>query len=297
MRVLKICFPARAPFNSASTVTYPMIATSRSSLIGIITFFLIAFAIPWIGWLFVQNEALSLWLFPVFASVAGFAAAFAEGGTQGLRDFSRRVFATRRALPYVLIGLFVPLSLGLGYLLTKGVPLWSTSWFPAAVLGLSLGAALITGPLAEEFGWRGYLQHRILHHLAPFWTALVVGAVWWMWHFALYRTSVFSSPASALNFLAYLETWSIFMVFLVQRAGGSVWPAVALHWGANTHPGVLQALLPSVDGGILPGGSKGALFYFAAACLFAIAFRRFYFSKQEQSTITYATANTSPKST
>src|SRR5688500_6766176 len=59
------------------------------------------------------------------------------------------------------------------------------------------------------------------------------------------------------------------MVFLVERGGGSVWPAVALQWAANTHPSVLQSLLPYVDGGILPGGSKGSLFYLGAACTFA----------------------------
>ncbi|MDZ7904127.1 MAG: CPBP family intramembrane glutamic endopeptidase, partial [Rheinheimera sp.] len=47
--------------------------------------------------------------------------------------------------------------------------------------------------IAEEFGWRGYLQYRLLINFSPFWTALIVGIVWWLWHFALYRTSVFAS--------------------------------------------------------------------------------------------------------
>lgn len=67
------------------------------------------------------------------------------------------------------------------------------------------------------------------------------------------------------------------MIFLVQRAGGSVWPAVALHWAANTHPDILHALLPGVDGGILPGGSKGSLFYLGAALAFTLVNRKFYF--------------------
>ncbi|MDZ7869368.1 MAG: CPBP family intramembrane glutamic endopeptidase [Rheinheimera sp.] len=255
---------------------------SRRALIGFVTCFVVAFGIPWTGWIFVRDERLSLWLFPLFASFAGFAAAFAEDGKAGLKAFSQRVFKTAGALRYVLAALVIPLSLGLGYLLATGVPLSNMPWSPAAILGLSLGAALVTGPLAEEFGWRGYLQHRLLGHLAPFWTAGIVGVIWWLWHFALYRESVFAEPMAALNFLLYLVTWSVLMVYLVERAGGSVWPAVALHWAANTHPGVLQALLPSIDGSVLPGGSKGSLFYFAAACLFALFHRRFYFSKRAQ---------------
>jgi hypothetical protein len=69
------------------------------------------------------------------------------------------------------------------------------------------------------------------------------------------------------------------MVFLVQRAGGSVWPAVILHWAANTHPNVMQSLLPEVDGGFLPGGSKGALFYLGVACIFLAVKRRFFFDR------------------
>jgi membrane protease YdiL (CAAX protease family) len=243
-------------------------------------FFLIAFGVPWAGWLLVGDETLSLWLFPMFASLAGFAAAFAEGGREGLKAFSRRVFAIVPALPYALAGALLPVCLGLAYLLTRGAPLSGMPWTPVAVLALSLGAALVTGPLAEEFGWRGYLQHRLLDRFAPFWTALLVGGIWWLWHFALYPTSVFAQPALALNFLAFLVTWSIFMVFLVERAGGSVWPAVLLHWAANTHPSVLQALLPAVDGGSLPGGSKGSLFYLGAACVFAVFQYRFFFVRR-----------------
>jgi len=253
---------------------------TRKSRTGVTTFFLVAFGIPWAGWLFVQDEQLSLWFFPLFASIAGFAAAFAEGGKEGLAAFSRRVFNAAGTLGYVLLAVSVPLLLGLGYLLITGVPITSIVLSPAAVWGLSLGAALITGPLAEEFGWRGYLQHALLERLAPFWAALAVGLIWWIWHFALYRTSVFASASSALKFLAYLQTWAIFMMFFVQRAGGSIWPAVAFHWAANTHPGILQTLFPFVDGSLLPGGSKGSLFYLGVACVFALVNHRFFFSKR-----------------
>lgn len=257
----------------------------HKSIIGITTFFSIAFGIPWVGWLVVGDENLNLWLFPLFASIAGFAAAFAEGGKKGLKDFSCRVFALIPAMPYVLVGSVLPLLLGLTYLLTKGVPILAMPWSPAAVLALSLGAALITGPIAEEFGWRGYLQHRLLSRVAPFWAALLIGGIWWIWHFPLYRTSHFASLTSAFNFLAYLLTWSIFMVFLVKRAGGSVWPAVVLHWAANTHPNVMQSLLPYVDGGLLPGGSKGSLFYLGAACVFVAVKHRFFFVRPVNSAV------------
>ena len=152
-------------------------------------------------------------------------------------------------------------------------------WTPGAIFALSLGAALITGPIAEEFGWRGYLQQKLLNKMAPFWAALFLGCIWWLWHVPLYSASHFASVNPALNFLAYLLTWSLLLIYLVPRAGGSVWPAVAMHWAANTHPNVMQALLPHVDGRLLPGGSKGALFYLGAACIFAVLKHRFFFGR------------------
>ncbi len=248
--------------------------------VGMATFLLLSFGLPWTCWFFMHDDLLSLWLYPMFASIAGFAAAFAEGGKSGLRRFSSRVFSVVSAFPYLLAAMMLPLVLGLSYLLAQNVPLHSMPWTPSAILGLSLIAALVTGPIAEEFGWRGYLQYRLLNNLAPFWTALLLGAIWWIWHFVLYRDSVFASPVLALNFLVFLTTWSIFMVFFVERAGGSVWPAVVLHWAANTHPNVLQALLPAVDGSILPGGTRGAVFYLATAGIFVVFNHRFYFVKR-----------------
>lgn len=265
------------------------------SLNGLSAYLVVAFAIPWAGWTWNHNEALSLWLFPLFASIGGFVAAFAEDGKVGLTNFTCRVFKTFGALRYVLVAISIPLLLGLSYLLVTGVSLTSLLATPAAVLGLSLGAALITGPLAEEFGWRGYLQHKFLRRVSPFWAALAVGCIWWAWHFALYRTSVFASPYSALNFLAYLVAWSLFMVFLVQRAEGSVLPAIALHWAANTHPGVLQALLPAVDGSSLPGGSKGSVYYLGAALVFSLVNYRFFFARSPSPSMLHATADNSFK--
>lgn len=266
---------------------------TRNALLGPLTFALIAFGIPWIGWLFVRNEVLSLWLFPCFASIGGFAAAFADGGIAGLTTFARRTLGAIGAVRYVLAASMIPAALGFSYLFATGTPFSSVVLSPSAVFGLSLGAALVTGPLAEEFGWRGYVQPALLRALAPFWAALVVGLIWWVWHFALYRDSVFAAPGAAFHFLAYLETWSIFAMFLVQRAGGSVWPSVMLHWAANTHPDVLRVLVPSIDGGALPGGSKGWLYYLAVACALALFNRRFFFTKQAHAVVLHATANSS----
>ena len=101
---------------------------SEKSHIGIVIFFFVAFGIPWTGWLLIENAALSLWFFPLFVSFAGFAAAFAERGQKVLDDFSRRVFALRPAICWTIVGMALPLLLGLAYLQTKDVAIFSLPW-------------------------------------------------------------------------------------------------------------------------------------------------------------------------
>ena len=248
----------------------------RREIIGLMVFFLIAFGIPWAGWTFLNDENLSLWLFPLFCSIAGFTATYVEGGTDGLRKFCKRTLHLSGAIKWTLLAMLIPLALGFSYLIGTGVSLSSLQFPMHDIFGLWLVAALVTGPLAEEFGWRGYLQNKLLGYMRPIWVALAIGIIWCIWHVPLFYSSVFSSPLSALRFLAYLVTWSIFILFLVQRANGSVWPAVIFHWAANTHANILGMLLPSVDGGQLPGGSKGTLLYLGVAVTFVMIQWRFF---------------------
>lgn len=248
----------------------------RREMLGLITFFSLAFGLPWFGWWQIKDPTLSLWFFPLCCSMAGFIAVFVEGGTPALKVFCQRTMRVSGAMKWTLLAMMIPLLLGVVHLSLKGIP-WSSWHFSiTAVLGLSLAAALVTGPLAEEFGWRGYLQPKILQHFRPIWAVLILATLWTLWHFPLYENSVFSDLRTTLRFFSYLLTWSIFMMFLVCRANGSVWPAVAFHWLANTHADILRVLLPGLDGSYLPGGSQSTWLYLAAGLLFVCWHWRFF---------------------
>jgi membrane protease YdiL (CAAX protease family) len=244
--------------------------------IGLVVFFLIAFGVPWVGWTTFKSEDVQIWLFPPFVSIAGFVAAYAEGGKVGLVEFSNRTLHLSGAKKYVLLAATIPLTLGLCYLLINGVS--ASDLNPAYIPGFAtmMATAFVTGPLAEEFGWRGYLQNKLLSHMRPLFVSFVIGTIWWAWHFPLFYSTVFSSLHSALGFLAFTLTWSVFLVYLVSRSGGSVWPAVFLHWAVNTHASVLGRLFPSLNGELLPGGSNSTLLYAAAAGLLVVLAWRFF---------------------
>ena len=45
---------------------------------------------------------------------------------------------------------------------------------------------LLSGPLSEEFGWRGFLQPRVQEVLPPWAAAICVGIMWAGWHLPLF---------------------------------------------------------------------------------------------------------------
>lgn len=44
----------------------------------------------------------------------------------------------------------------------------------------------VGGPLDEELGWRGYALPRLLARRNVFWSGLVVGVIWALWHLPLF---------------------------------------------------------------------------------------------------------------
>jgi membrane protease YdiL (CAAX protease family) len=105
---------------------------------------------------------------------------------------------------------------------------------------LILAAALPFGPLAEELGWRGYLQPRLMVRTSPAATSLIIGAIWTFWHAPLYwapaGTSISGEPVTLLAVLFYLvEVTALAFLFtwVWLRSDGSVLLAVALHLTFN----------------------------------------------------------------
>ena len=226
-------------------------------------FILIAFGVPWMGWIIERMtigadhlfDSFDTYWFTAAPSLAGFAAAAAEGGPTRLQEFTGRVFNLRLPVGIWLLALLLPLTAAL--LTFAGHPAdlhdGGTPKFAAALATASL-ANFFTGPLAEEFGWRGYLLDRLCRRWRPVVAGLIIGPVWAIWHLPIFYDSVFSQVRSALGFLAWIIAWSVVLALIVTRARGSVLPAILGHWFLNALPAIFFALLPALPGEQQPGG-------------------------------------------
>jgi len=112
--------------------------------------------------------------------------------------------------------------------------------FPAiaqwpSLLWLGLTAFLVDpGPLGEELGWRGFALPRLLERFNGLTAALVLGVVWGIWHLPAFFLS--GMPQSQISFPAFMVSIvaaSVIITYVVNRAGGSVLPAILIHWSDN----------------------------------------------------------------
>jgi len=239
---------------------------------GIAAFLLIAFGLAWIAWaipirwnLSAGNPLLRLALMPLAGLPGGLAPAIAafvvrrwvtrEGfGDAGLAwNLGRRwpyylfawlsplAVAVSIALLGIATGQIAPdFSLQQAYEMSSSDttrPLGDASppvlliWVELAALSL-LSTFIFWG---EEFGWRGYLQVRLLRG-RPLWAAVATGIIWGVWHYPFYFLPSYSGGsrhyAVLLVFPVSTTLLSIIFGWLRQRTG-SVWAASLAHASVN----------------------------------------------------------------
>src|SRR5829696_1936953 len=105
-----------------------------------------------------------------------------------------------------------------------------------ASLLLLMGVPILMMPLfwGEEFGWRGYLQVRLLSH-NPLKAAIATGFIWAVWHYPLYFLgySEYANPFIGLiTATVFAILLSIILAWLRLRTK-SVWSSSLAHAGTN----------------------------------------------------------------
>ncbi len=217
----------------------PVIASrSRSPL----RFFLLVFALSLPFWL--AGALTSLQLLPALpVSALGFlcpmtAAAifvYLENGSAGVKGLLKRAFDFKRVkakIWYVPTILLMPCIMVLSYVALRlmGVPL-PTPQFSVGTL-LALFVAFFVGALGEELGWSGYAIDPLQERFGALQGALLLGAVWAVWHYV--------PLLEAHRSLAFIAWWSlgtvaarVIIVWLYNNTGRSVFIAALFHTMIN----------------------------------------------------------------
>jgi membrane protease YdiL (CAAX protease family) len=217
-------------------------------------------AIAWVLWtvgalvfpeLLVAFVLLGAWAPTVVALIL----TFHERGRQGVSRLLRRLVRWRIGLRwYGLSILGIPAIIGFAtgvHLLLGGtVP---SPTFPTDLPGkqeylllpvIYLVNVAVGGPLAEEIGWRGYLQPLLTQSVGVLSAGVGVGLVWGLWHLPFFFLPGGGTIVGGLPlvwFVPLVTGWSVIFAWVVARTE-SLLLAVLLHASMNTTLGTLQIL-------------------------------------------------------
>ena len=244
---------------------------------GVVAYLLIAFGMAWAFWCIPLAFGLRLGSpFYILVLLPGaFAPAVAaivvrkwvtrEGfADAGLRPNLRkwRYYLVAWLLPLPVVAIIVLLAVALAV----GQPDFSLERIaevvgagrknPLSVIppGLRLPLAIVQGlivavvatPLlwGEEFGWRGYLQIRLLAH-RPLLAAVTTGLIWGVWHYPV-NLQGYNYPEHRILGLFLFPVFTVFLSIILgwlRLRTGSVWSASLAHSATNAIGGSLTASL------------------------------------------------------
>lgn len=116
---------------------------------------------------------------------------------------------------------------------------WNTPATPLAFLGAFLVAVFLdAGAVFEETAWRGFALPLLQERHAPVVASVVLGLLWSAWHVPVkFDLALAFGPGGFLGLFAVLTVkfvlLSVIMAYFVNRAGGSIPLAIAMHGLSN----------------------------------------------------------------
>ncbi len=149
-------------------------------------------------------------------------------------EYWRRVFLLRAPILWWVVTLLSPLVIGtIAQLIYHGG--W---WYPELKMGeivtfpLMFFAMIFAGG-AEEMGWRGILQEKLVGRVNLILIGLIIGVLWGIWHGPLFLIDVFAHYD--YSFSVYMLTTIMYsmLLTLVVYKSRSVLLAILLHAGIN----------------------------------------------------------------
>ena len=205
------------------------------------------------------------------------------------KDYFRRCFSFRQTgvkWPLITIAVFallsvISVSIGTGLMgyemptmdYIKAIAANPLNIFPVLIL------SLVSGPLNEEFGWRGYALDRLLIRFGFLKGSLLLGFIWAIWHLPWYFTPgqaqynlLQDSVFHALMFIPSVMMLSVFVSFVYIKTNRSILAGALVHMFSNL---IGSQLLSSYTTGISMLIRYTNMLFFLCVIVYAAFSRRF----------------------
>jgi membrane protease YdiL (CAAX protease family) len=208
----------------------------------IITFFVLAYAISWVGW---PLYAAGVWPIPFLASgplIAALIVIPLTQGRTGLRELGSRMIRWRVGLRWYAVAIGLPLAVilvavALNVALGAGAPSLAQAG-PLSTILMVFAVRLINpldGPMGEEPGWRGFALPGLQASRSLLLATLILAVLVTVWHVPLFfieegglQPSVVLGGVLGPFAFTFVATW------LFNHTGGSVLMTLVMHAAEGT---------------------------------------------------------------
>ncbi len=240
-------------------------------------FYLLAFAISWLGWApavaasrgvaFFEHPAFQILLLlpAVGPTIAAVVVTRATEGKEGVRSLMARLTRWRVSPLWYAVALLLPALVHLGAGAVDRVIGQPSS--ETRLVGPTLVSFVIISLLAnpwEEVGWRGFALPRFQARSNALVATLAVGFLWGLWHIPLFLWA--GGPTASSPFLASLigmVAASFIYTWLYNATGGSLLIVALYHIAGNVTGAMLGPLTGSAVGGAIVGSLIAVLLVLA----------------------------------
>jgi hypothetical protein len=230
----------------------------------LVLYFVLAFLLSWAIWPLMLLNPDSSPLVPFGPLLAALIVTALVGGWRGTAALLGQLGRWRvNPLWYVvaLFGPFVLTGLAGATAVAAGAPSPGfgvySDW--SGILTTLVATAVVIG-IFEEVGWRGFALPRMQRDHSALWAALVLGAIWAVWHLP----ELVSDPSERelLPYLIAVLSYSVLITWLYNSTRGSLPIVILFHAAINT---AAKFLMPEFD------GSHEATAWWSYAALYALA--------------------------
>ncbi|MFN7037481.1 MAG: lysostaphin resistance A-like protein [Bellilinea sp.] len=230
-------------------------ATEKNRRIqAVLVFYLLAFVFSWLGWIPQALHARGWFPFdsPLFSllggggpTLAAVAALLIFRQRDQIRGLFAALFKTRASAVWFIFVFgfwFAVAALALAGMGIAGIPLPAISQFAWASLPPVFVSMLISN-VWEEIGWRGFALPRLQEKLSDLAAALIMGALWSVWHAPLLLNP--ASPMASLPWfgeVVFSLSLTVIYIWLYRNTGASLFFVTVFHAMSNTAAFVLLEL-------------------------------------------------------
>lgn len=166
-------------------------------------------------------------------NIAAFIIVTITKGGNGLATLLKKFIPIRASVFWYFLVLFLFPLAGILINLISSTPIRITELPKKEVISLIL-AILVSGPIGEELGWRGYALPRILEKRSAIVSAILLGLPWGIWHLPSFFISGLPQVGAQIPaFILAAVSLSVLVTWVFVNTGQNVFFAFLLHYSVN----------------------------------------------------------------